>query len=409
MALTGPIVIDTSPPFTTQGTLSHGVRDGKWFNFTLDLENGFPSDSVYFTGSRALFYNASTRHMLPGQVLAVTQAFSIVPLGGSNWRVSVSFHANPTLTIPNGALCALAPTYGGPAVQITNSTRLSASDITSYGASGFTLLEYGGEGNHTYTRLNVTRRPGSSRLMASTADVFHSTAVAKGPTLEGSELSYAGDDLFAVHCELGVLWQRLNDTLYYIWDTGGGEFGLPQGSAGDALNFYAISANMTRLRSGVLSRVLESVRNSTIVAEAQSAAEKLQRDFFLRKFNVTVFIAHLEPPGLDLGDLSALVELPSRCGAGAVVSNSYLHDTNGGMRIKGSRTTVVNTTLEYAYGIRMLPELYWTQSVSSDVLLENNTLRWCGCTTLAPHAIEYNPDIVGLKLVNNTVYPSQCI
>jgi hypothetical protein len=32
----------------------------------------------------------------------------------------------------------------------------------------------------------------------------------------------------------------------------------------------------------------------------------------------------------------------------------------------------------------------------------------CGCTPLAPHAIEYQADIVGLTLLNNTVIPVQC-
>ena len=58
--------------------------------------------------------------------------------------------------------------------------------------------------------------------------------------------------------------------------------------------------------------------------------------------------------------------------------------------------------------MRMLPELFWTQSVSSNITLENNVLRRCGCTALAPHAIEYNPDIVNLLLLNNTVIPKEC-
>jgi hypothetical protein len=78
------------------------------------------------------------------------------------------------------------------------------------------------------------------------------------------------------------------------------------------------------------------------------------------------------------------------------------------MRLKGSRVTVENVLLENAYGMRMLPELFWTQSVSSNITLANNVLRGCGCSANAPHAIEYNADIVGLTLVNNTVLPSNC-
>ena len=55
-----------------------------------------------------------------------------------------------------------------------------------------------------------------------------------------------------------------------------------------------------------------------------------------------------------------------------------------------------------------LPRSYWTQSVAFNVTLEGNTLLGCGCAPLVAHAIEYNPDIVGLVLVNNTVTPPQC-
>ena len=130
----------------------------------------------------------------------------------------------------------------------------------------------------------------------------------------------------------------------------------------------------------------------------------------LRAFSVSLLLADLAPPGLPpaLADYAALVELPARCGAGTLVRNSYLHDTAGGMRLKGSRVTVRDTVVENAYGMRMLPELFWTQSVSANVTLEDNVLRRCGCTALAPHAIEYNPDIVGLQLRNNTVLPASC-
>lgn len=164
------VTIDAWPPFTTQGLVSHGKRAGKWFNFTLTIQDIYDLDRARFLGSRALFFDAATRRTLPNQVLAVTSALALEPLGGGAWAVAVSFSANPTLTVPDGALCALAPFAGGPALLVANSSRFAASDVTSHGASGFTILEFGGEGGHSYTRLNVTRRPGSGRLLASTAE-----------------------------------------------------------------------------------------------------------------------------------------------------------------------------------------------------------------------------------------------
>lgn len=408
VSLTGPYVFDAWPPFTTQGVIKAGVRDGKWFNFTLTLDADYELDPTRFIPSRAIFFDADTREFLPNQVLAVTSALAAESIGGGAWKMSVTFSANPTLSVPDGSLCALTPTPGGPVVMIENSTGLTVTDLTSHAAPGFTLLEVGGGGGHRYTRFNAVRREGSTRLMVSGADVFHSTAVAVGPIVEDSELSFAADDLFAVHCELGILWRRVNSTSFYIIDTGGGDYGLSRARIGDDLHFYALSPTMGRVGAGVLSQV-SLVTNATLVAEAEKAAEYIHDVLHvtLRPFSVTLFLMEFLSP-LPLGDYSALVELPSQCGAGTTVRNSHLHDTNGGMRLKGSRVTVENVVLERAYGMRMLPELFWTQSVSSNITLADNQLRGCGCTALAPHAIEYNADIVGLSLINNTVTPVNC-
>lgn len=413
VSLEGPFVVDAWPPFTTQGVVSNGRRVGKWFNFTLALDAGFEIDApARFLPSRALFFDPATRRTLPDQVEVVNSALALAPAGAGRWDVSVTVFGDPTLRVPDGALCALTPTVGGPVLLVANSSRFAARDLTSHGASGFTVLESGGDGGHEYTRLKVGRRAGSSRLMASSADVLHSTAVAAGPLLADSELSFAGDDLFAVHCELGILWRRVNATAVYIIDTGGG-VGLAQGRPGDALDFFGFNESMPRLASAALGPAgLTPVTNATLIAEAQGAAAYI-RDVLhvtMRNFPVNLLLADVAPPGLPpaLTGFSALVELPARCGAGTLVRNSYLHDTAGGMRLKGSRVAVVNTTIENAYGMRMLPELFWTQSVSANITLENNVLRGCGCTALAPHAIEYNADIVGLVLLNNTVIPEEC-
>ena len=410
--LVGPWVIDAWPPFTTQGVVSGGRREGKFFNFTLTLDEGFELDPARFLPSRGIFFDPATRRYLPNQTLCVTSALAAAPLGGRAWAVAVTFSCNPTLRVPDGSLCALTPTPGRPVVQIENSTAVAVSDLTTHAAAGFTLLEIGGGGGHAYTRFRAVRRAGSARLMVSGADVFHSTSVAAGATLVDSELSFAADDLFAVHCELGILWRRVNATAFYVIDTSApppGGYGLPQGRPGEGLLFYNMSEEMEKVGEATLEG-LTPVTNASLVAEAQLAGEYIKRvlHLTLRPFPVNLLLARLAPPGLPLRDYGALVELSSRCGAGTLVRGSYLHDTNGGMRLKGARVAVEGSVVENAYGMRMLPELFWTQSVSNNITLRDNVLRGCGCQPNTPHAIEYNPDIVGLTLVNNTVSPVGC-
>ena len=79
VALAGPFRVDAWPPFTTQGVVRGGTRDGVWFNFTLQLEPGYELDPARFIdnaagGSRAIFFDPATRRFLPGQSLCVTAA-----------------------------------------------------------------------------------------------------------------------------------------------------------------------------------------------------------------------------------------------------------------------------------------------------------------------------------------------
>ena len=161
--LVGPWTIDAWPPFTTQGTVSKGVRGGKFFNFTLTLDAGFELDPSRFIPSRAIFFDPSTRRYLPNQTLCVTSALAAARVGGggssttTTWEVAVTFSCNPTLSVPDGSLCALTPTTGRPVVQIENSTHVGVSDLTTHAAAGFTLLEIGGGGGRAHGHARPSR------------------------------------------------------------------------------------------------------------------------------------------------------------------------------------------------------------------------------------------------------------
>jgi hypothetical protein len=77
---------------------------------------------------------------------------------------------------------------------VGNSSAVTTEDVTVHSTKGLNFYELDGEGGHTYRRIRYVRRDG--QLIASNADAFHSIDVAKGPTLEDSELCYCLDDFF---------------------------------------------------------------------------------------------------------------------------------------------------------------------------------------------------------------------
>lgn len=407
LTLVGP-VIDSAPFFSSQGVVSAGVRDGKWFNYTFAVEAGFPPPVL---GGRTVFWHAENRTMVHAQVETTTTAMSLAETSPGVYAVATSFFGNPTLTVPLPCLGSITPVHAD-LVTCVNCSAVRYLDWAVYGSAGMAFLEIAGDGGNVYENVSVVRRPGTTRLLASSIDVLHSTGMAAGPALLDSELSAAGDDLFAVHCELGILWWRAADATAYVIDTAGaGTEALRGNVAGAELQFYALNTTMEGLASATV-RSAVAVTDPALLAAAAGAQAHIEqtlhtpiRDFPVSLFRVD-FAAPLPP---YLGNFSAMVQNNRRCGAGARVERSYLHDTTGGMRLKAAGVSVVNSTVRNAYGMRMLPELFWTQSMSANVSLRNNVLTGCGCAPHVPHAIEFLPgEVPGLELVNNSVLPPEC-
>jgi len=402
--------VDADPFFSSQGVVRDGSRDGKWFNYTLDVEEGFPPPQV---NARTVFWHAANRSMMHAQVETTTVVFDAAPLGGGAWRLGTSFYGNPALAVPDGALGTVTPVSGDMCTCL-NCDAVVFRGWRVWGSAGMAFRELGGAGGNTYADLVVGRRPGTTRLLASSIDVLHSTSNARGPALVDSRVGFAGDDLFAVHCELGVFWVRAGAAEAVVIDTGGaGARVITHAAAGDEVAFYNLSDAMEPLGRAAVARVgIET--DAAVVADAARAWEAITvgRGLWVRDFRADALVlrvAFAAPLPAALGNLSALVQLDARCGAGARIENSSLRETTGGVRFKAPNATMVGSTLANAYGVRYLPELFWTQSMASGGLLANSTISECGCAFAAPHCIEVPPfGVPGLAVEGVRVAPAEC-
>lgn len=287
-------------------------------------------------------------------------------------------------------------------------------------------LEAGGAGGTVIRNWRAVRPPPGAaqpgdRLLVTTIDGVHSTSVQRGLTLVDSEVSWAGDDLFAVHCELGIAWGvpssaggNDNGSVLYIVDTGGSTARtVALAQPGDELYFFALNDTMDPLGVATVASIAY-VDNATLQAQAANASIDIQRvrGYTIRDVSSAAYlvVVTFEPPGLPpavLPRFSSLVQYQERCGRGTTVVDTYLHDTSGGMRLKGVDVTLDASTLASAYGARMLPEAFWTQSVSFNVTITNSVLTNVGNAPASPDAIAYYPDTcTGLVLANNTVIPA---
>ena len=420
--LTG-LTVDYSPLAFTQGAVSETEYFPGYhilLTYLLKLEDGYPSiESISALGeSKTYFYNSSTRLLFHEQVETSPVLHNFTSLGQGLYRVWSSL---PSTLLgwhpPKDGVLASISACPNPAFQCQNCANLTLVDITIHSSSGMGYVEMGGPGGTIIKRWNAIPAPStlppSDRLLVTTLDGIHSTSVEKGLLLEDSNVGFSGDDAFAVHCELGITWgvpTEGNNTDLWIIDTGGNiARTIATAQPGDELLFFALNETMTPLGSLVVANNVIEL-NSTLQAQAANATADIQHQLHLTirplTANSTLLmrLSFREDVSPSLKPrFSALVQFSGRCGSGTIVRNTSFHDTSGGMRLKGVNTLVENSVVSRAYGMRMLPEPFWTQSLAFNLQIINNTFHNCGNSPAAPNPIEYNNETcTGLVLVNNT-------
>jgi hypothetical protein len=130
------------------------------------------------------------------------------------WRFAAVGAGWASFTPSPGMLCTVSPRvntsgfvipdyYGGNALSVYGSASVAVRGVTLLGSGNFGVLEWGGEGAHTYEGLRIARAEGS--LLSTNCDGFHSFACGKGGALVDSEVSFTGDDLVNFHNRVALL------------------------------------------------------------------------------------------------------------------------------------------------------------------------------------------------------------
>ena len=387
--------------------------------FTMALAPGFPSprDLAPRGSAKTYWWDAASLALLHSQVQTSPEMLNASETADGRWRV---FSRLPlTLkgwTPPESALVTLSPSTGA-AVLVVNCSGTRVDDFTVHASAGMGYLEAGGGGGTVLQRWRAVRAPG--RLLATNLDGVHSTSVQHGLALLDSEVSFAADDAFAVHCELGIAWgvtpAPAGDELYII-DTGGAV--APTVAAarpGDALYFFALNETMDPLLgSRALTVAAVAVEaNATLQAQAAQASADIARErgVDIRSLTGVTLLLRVRfdapLPAALRARFAAMVMYAERCGRGTAIRRTTLRDSSGGARLKGVNVTVDSSHIENVYGLRMLPEIFWTQSISMNITVTNNVFVGTGNAPAAPDSIAYVPDTcTGLVLANNSITPA---
>jgi hypothetical protein len=204
------------------------------------------------------------------------------------------------------------------AVTVNNSESVTLEDLTIYASPHMAVVETGGKGGHVYRRCKVVRRPGTQRLMACNADVFHSIQVERGPTIEECEFAHAGDDIINIHGFFCVVMEQRSPTQVVILQQFDRSF-----ADGSELEFFDWN-NLAPLGRAKVKALTELQDAALLEAARKMPAEAMGRGDRLNEFharNLWPCLVELDQPvTVKRFDL---VGCEDRAGRGAVIRNNY--------------------------------------------------------------------------------------
>jgi hypothetical protein len=369
--------IDYDPAAYAQGEITAIDTAAKTLDMRIDA--GFPIPDASWTtqdGSiKAVFFDPQ------GQMREVRMDWiqSLEPRGGREFRVGFKHGWIFTYqsAIKVGDRLCLPERSMRMAVTVENSESVTLEDVTIYASPHMAVVETGGKGGHVYRRCKVIRRPGTQRLMACNADVFHSIQVERGPTIEECEFGHSGDDIINIHGFFGLVLEQQSPTQAVILQQFGRGF-----AAGSELEFFDWN-NLAPLGRAKV-KALTEIQDAALLAGArQMPAEAASRGDRLNEFhprNLWPCLVELDQPvTVKRFDLVACED---RAGRGAVIRNNYFHDGFvRGVLSKSSGALVERNRIERMgmAGILVQAERFWLEGpVAHHVTIRDNTLTDCG-------------------------------
>ena len=381
------LTVDYDPVPFTQGTITaiNPAQDA----LTMTVEEGYPpppGDSAGKPGPVLFFvYDPETSEPRP---LSTESVREITSLGGAQYRLSgfTNGFLMESIGQPGGARVGDRITLkrrAGSAVVVEDGARVKLSAVTVFTSPGYAFFEVGGEGGNHYDKCRIVRKPGTTRLLTTAADGFHSYQTRRGPLIENCEFADTTDDTIAIHGFFSLVMESPAPSTIYAVSPFGRDF-----SPGATLSFYAIPHGLPLGEAKVT-----SVQNLPASALAVPVAE------FRRKYHERGLKMR------DLPDTQALkieldreISLPAgqlvlassdeRSGNGAVIRNNTLRRGHvRGVIVKADDVLIEGNNFDWfgANAVLVLPELFFLEGpVPRGITIRGNTISRSGWKVLSP-------------------------
>lgn len=405
--------IDRSPPPFVQAKVIEASNSSSVL-FEVPADNLHDLSPWYSTGRAGEYYPLSFHY---GTELADDDGLPLLLSGDRNCGLDL---ADAEWVGPNqfrynakakGGGCdwavgehALNIVWQGFTFVVANSTCCVIEDLTVLASGYIAVAELDGEGGHVYS--NVTVRPSQGRLIASTADGFHSTDVDFGPQLRGCTFTRLLDDYMNVQNSL-LLVMEVNGTNITVVHPHTND----QRVDGYMDLWYGTSEPLQRLRPGDNLRFFEPVTfrhlddvevlgtpvqhdapaDSVLGQKADALFDVLNampyhfpafqpEGYSLQHFRSSVYTVRLARPPPPLPTACTGLPVPyvvesgrTRCQGALVRDSLFSHSTGFFGRWKSSDSMLANNTFAHTdhlhLEVQMIPSFY-----EGPVLVDNFTV-----------------------------------
>jgi hypothetical protein len=381
------LTVDYDPLPFTQGTITaiNPAEDA----LTMTVEEGYPAPPAEGTGKPGptlfFIYDPETSEPRPLQTESVRQ---ISHQGGGQYRLSgfTNGFLMESVGQPGGARVGDRITLkrrAGSAVVIENCARIKLAGVTVFTSPGYAFFEVGGEGANHYDKCRIIRKPGTTRLLTTAADGFHSYQTRRGPLIENCEFADTVDDTIAIHGFFSLVMESPSPRTLHAVSPFGRDF-----SPGATLSFYAIPHGAP-LGEAVVTSVEDLPASDLAVPVEEFRRKYHDRGLKMRGLPVTQALKIVLDRDISLpaGRL-VLASSDEQCGNGAIIRNNTLRRGHvRGVIVKANDVLIEGNRFDWfgANAVLVYPELFFLEGpVPRGITIRGNTISRSGWKVLSP-------------------------
>jgi hypothetical protein len=435
--------IDSNPAAFTQGVIKN--IDTQQLLIEMDLNDGFPSPDPAVTPffgnnpeTKVIFWDATTKELLKDQP-TFTPMQSFKQLGPKKYQIKVAWlpkipKIGDFMTISPRIWSDVSrpvPTFYKGIYSVYNSVNVITRNISIYGGGDMGVLEWSGDGAHTYDNVKLIRRPNPPypfRLLSSNLDAFHSFSLKQGSLIKNCEFAYMGDDFVNLHNRVFIVLNIISSAqgitgIVFVdpTDTLSDQPGEPMTSSapfiasGETLSFYQINSRKP-LGSGIVTSAPKKLTDPATL----DAARKLFSTINEPPYNAGILGVSLNDIGVyqveftkplvnPIKEIETLIQYDAHSSMGAVIRDSYFHDSYcNTMRLQASNTLIVNNTFEHAaLGFNIVFDQAWLEGSLGlhNISVISNTLKSIGGCTTEKDCFNIDLDVKDVHIKGNKILP----